>query len=367
MRQAFYRGIIHTAEGSLRKHAVLVDGYDILGIVPENQIPEGFELINVQGKHIAPGLIDLQVYGGNGQLFSVYPQLEALQAMEAYCKQGGALYFQPTIATNRPELMWQACDAFRAYRAAGGQAAIGVHWEGPFIHPQKRGAHIESLIRTLTQQDVEMMTEQGSDVITMLTLAPERCQLAHIQALVKAGLHISAGHSLASYDQAMEAFTKGGISLATHLFNAMSPLLTREPGLVGAIFDHPEVYASIIADGIHVHPAAIRIAHSVMKGRLFLITDAVEQNQTGDYVYLRAGDRYVNQQGVLAGSTLTMLKAVAYCVQQVGISLDEALRMASWYPAKAIGMDDRIGKLAPGYRSGAIVFDDDFQLIYRSV
>lgn len=366
MRQAYYNGIIHTGKSTIEHSAVLVDGYDVLDIVPENAIPEGFQQIDVQGNHIAPGLIDLQIYGGNGKLFSLYPDVSSLVATEQYCKAGGALYFQPTVATHEPALMKRALEAYRQYRDAGGRAALGVHWEGPFLHPQKRGAHVEKYIRRLQIAEAhELVSYQ--DALRMITLAPECCDQQAVEILLRAGIRVSVGHSNATYQQAMQAFSETGIRLATHLFNAMSPLQTREPGLVGAIFEHPAVYASIIADGIHVHPASIRISKALMGERLFLITDAVEENTAGTYVYLRQQDRYVNQEGVLAGSTLTMLKAVANCVQQMNIALDEALRMASWYPAKAVGLDHQIGLLEAGYRSGLIVFDERFQLLYRSV
>ncbi|SFV31250.1 N-acetylglucosamine-6-phosphate deacetylase [Thermoflavifilum thermophilum] len=366
MRQAYYNGFIYTGKEILKHLAVLMDGYEVLDIVPESAIPEGFQRIDVQGNHIAPGLIDLQIYGGNGQLFSLYPDVSTILATEQYCKAGGALYFQPTIATNEPGLMQKALEAYRQYRDRGGKAAIGVHWEGPFINPQKRGAHVEKYIRPLQKDEAKQLTEH-QDALRTLTLAPECCDAACVEILLQAGIRVSAGHSAASYEQARQAFTKTGIRLTTHLFNAMSPLQTRDPGLVGAIFEDPAVYASIIADGIHVHPANIRISKAIMGNRLFLITDAVEESKNEPYIYLRQKDRYVNQEGVLAGSTLTMLKAVAYCVQQVGIALDEALRMASWYPAKAMGMDQQAGLLQPGYHSGLIVFDDNFELLYRSV
>lgn len=367
MRQAYYNGIVYTGNQVLTHVAVLADGYQVLDIVPQDAIPEGFQQIDVQGNHIAPGLVDLQIYGGNGKLFSLYPDVLSLQATEQYSKEGGALYFQPTVATHEPALMEKALAAYRQYRDAGGQAAIGVHWEGPFLNPQKRGAHLEKYIRRL-QIDEARQLAQYHDALRMITLAPECCDAACVEILLQAGIRVSAGHSAATYAQAMQAFSQTGTRLATHLFNAMSPLQTREPGLAGAILDHPQVYASIIADGIHVHPANIRLSKAIMAERLFLITDAVEENKQGStYIYLRQPDRFVNQEGTLAGSTLTMLKAVAFCVEQVGIPLDEALRMASWYPAKAIGLAHQIGLLQPGYRSGVIVFDKHFHLLYRSV
>jgi len=194
-----------------------------------------------------------------------------------------------------------------------------------------------------------------------MTLAPEVCDPALIKRLQDAGIIISAGHSNGTYEQLYSSF-ENGIRTCTHLFNAMSPLQHRAPGMVGAIYDHPTVYSSIVPDGIHVDFNAVRISKKIMGSRLFLITDAVEEGVAAEYIYVTVPDRYVNAQGVLAGSRLTMIQGVRNCIEKVGIAPDEALRMGSTYPAIVTGMDKELGYIAPGYQASMIVLDDKWQL-----
>ncbi|MFT4022399.1 MAG: amidohydrolase family protein [Flavihumibacter sp.] len=191
-------------------------------------------------------------------------------------------------------------------------------------------------------------------MVKLMTIAPECFSPESLGYLQSTGIILSLGHSNASYEQAMAAFDRG-IPLATHLYNAMSGLQHRAPGVVGAVFDHPRVMASVVADGYHVDAAAMRIAKKIMGDRLFLITDAVTQNTEGDYRHILSENRYVMPDGTLSGSALTMYKAVRFCVEQVGIGYDEALRMASMYPARALGIDAYHGKIAPGYWSECCV------------
>jgi N-acetylglucosamine-6-phosphate deacetylase len=195
----------------------------------------------------------------------------------------------------------------------------------------------------------------------MMTLAPERCDPTLVKRMIDAGVIISAGHSNATYDEGYAAF-EYGIPAATHLFNAMSAFQHREPGMVGAIYDHPRVLASVVADGVHVDFNAIRISKKIMGERLYLITDAVEENTRGTYQYLRRGDRFVTENDVLAGSCLTMLQAVKNCVEKVGIELSEAVRMASEYPARLLKRETPLGAIAPGYEAAFVVLDEALEL-----
>ncbi|WP_315819094.1 amidohydrolase family protein [Paraflavitalea speifideaquila] len=194
----------------------------------------------------------------------------------------------------------------------------------------------------------------------MITLAPEQCDPAIIDLLLQHQVIVSAGHSNATYVQAREAFDLG-IPTATHLYNAMSSLQHREPGLVGAIFDHPAVMSSIVCDGVHVDYAAVRIAKAVMKERLFFITDAVAETTTGEYQHLFQGDRYALPDGTLSGSALSMMQCVKNGVEYAGIPLDEALRMAATYPAQLV-RDRKMGLLAKGYEANMVVFDEALQV-----
>jgi N-acetylglucosamine-6-phosphate deacetylase len=191
-----------------------------------------------------------------------------------------------------------------------------------------------------------------------MTLAPEMCGEAELKALINSPIQIAAGHSAATYEQATEAFGKG-IQRVTHLFNAMSQFQSREVGLVGATYDS-DAWASIIADGIHVDYAAIRLSKKMMGKRLFLITDAVTEDTRGEYSFRYQHDRFVDDNGILSGSALSMIEAIHNCVKYVGIPLDEALRMVTLYPAQVAEKDSSLGRVSQGYRADLVVFDDDF-------
>jgi N-acetylglucosamine-6-phosphate deacetylase len=306
------------------------------------------EVIDLQGGKLVPAFIDIQLYGGNGKFFGEHPSVEALDATVAYSRAGGAFLILPTIATNTNEVAFAAVDAIRKYWSAGGKGVFGLHLEGPFINARKKGAHAADKMQEPTVDNIRKLIDYGKGVIKMMTIAPELFTDEGIQCIQDAGIIISAGHSDATYEEANAAFGKG-IGLCTHLYNAMSPLQHRAPGLVGAILDHPTVMASIVADGYHVDAAAIRIAKKIMGERLFLITDAVTNNPDGHYQHRLDGNRYVMPDGTLSGSALTMATAVKFCVEQAGIEEGEALRMASLYPARVLGLDKDWGRIAPGY------------------
>ena len=359
MSVTYINARIFTGEEILEDHAVTTHQGKITSILPHVQKEATGNEVDLQGALLAPAFIDLQIYGGNGQVFSLYPSVTSLAATVAYSKGGGAAWIMPTVATIGREVMLEAMQAVRAYWEQGGQGILGLHLEGPFMNPAKKGAHLEQYIHAPTQEDIDWILENGRDVVKIMTLAPECCDPELVRQLAAAGIVIFAGHSNATYAQAYTSFDNG-IHHATHLFNAMSPLESRAPGIVGAIFDHARVCASIVADGVHVDFASIRISKKIMKERLFLITDAVDENKEGGYIYIREKDRYVSATGVLSGSCLTMTKAVRNCVEQVGISLEEALRMASLYPARAIGREQAFGRIAVGYDAALVAIDSSW-------
>ncbi|MGO4294197.1 N-acetylglucosamine-6-phosphate deacetylase [Chitinophaga sp. RAB17] len=361
MSVTFINARIFTGEEILEDHAVSTREGKITSIRPYAEREATGNEIDLQGALLAPAFIDLQIYGGNAHVFSLYPSVTSLAATVAYSKGGGAAWIMPTVATIGPEVMLDAMKAIRAYWEQGGQGVLGLHLEGPFMNPAKKGAHLEQYIHSPTQEDINWILENGRDVVKIMTLAPECCDPELVRQLAAAGIVIFAGHSNATYAQAYTSFDNG-IHHATHLFNAMSPLESRAPGIVGAIYDHPLVSASIVADGVHVDFASIRISKKIMKDRLFLITDAVEENKDKEagYIYIREKDRYVSAGGVLSGSCLTMTKAVRNCVEQVGIPLEEALRMASLYPARAIGREQALGRIAVGYDAALVAIDSNW-------
>jgi N-acetylglucosamine-6-phosphate deacetylase len=347
----------------LRSHkAVLVDEGRIIAIIAEEDIPSHARKTDLKGNWLAPAFIDLQLYGGNGKLFSHELSTASLQATYDYCLSGGCTQFLITLATNSIEVFIKGIEAAKTYQQQGGKGLLGVHLEGPYINPLKKGAHIEQYIKRPTVDEVIQLLAFGEGVFKMMTLAPEQCDAAIIKLLQDNGVIVSAGHSNASYDEATKAFN-AGIPAATHLFNAMSPLQHRAPGLVGAIYDHPSVMSSIVADGIHVDFSVLRISKQIMKDRLFLITDAVTPTPGGGYPHVFAGDRYTLPDGTLSGSALTMMKAVKNCVEKARIKLDEALRMASLYPAALAGISNEMGKIERGYKAEMVVFDATLEMI----
>lgn len=292
---------------------------------------------------IVPALIDLQLYGAQGKLLSEFPEMDTIKKIYEYCLGGGAAFFQPTIASQSKSVIYQSIDAVKAYKANGGKGCIGLHIEGPWINSTKKGAHDEAVIHAPTITEVTEMLAYGKGAISMITLAPEICTPEIIDAIHAAGVIVSAGHTNADFETATQFFDRG-IKTATHLFNAMSGLQHRAPGVVGALFNHPTAISSIVADGFHVDFSAIQIAKKIMGERLFCITDAVTETNTGMYQHTLVGDRF-ESAGTLSGSALTQLKSVQNLVQHVGLSLEEAIKMCSLYPAKLMQRQEVSGTI----------------------
>jgi N-acetylglucosamine-6-phosphate deacetylase len=355
--KAFNAKLIFTGDEWLQDAAVIVEDGIIKTVLPVKDLPLGMEPEYFENSILAPAFVDLQIYGAYKKLFAVYPDVDSLKLLNSYCNEGGAAFCMPTVATNKPEVLYKCIDAIRQYWRQGGEGILGLHAEGPWINELKRGAHVASLIHSPSVKEVEALLHYGKGVLKIITLAPEVCSKEVIDLIQSSGIKIFAGHSNATYEEAMQHFD-GGISAVTHLYNAMSPLLHRSPGLVGAAFDHRQVRASIIADGFHVDYAAIRIAKKIMKERLFAITDAVTTTTEGYYQHQPEGDKYTADH-VLSGSALTMYTAFRNLVKHAGIETGEALRMCSLYPAQVMKMDDYLGKIAPRYQAKMALLPED--------
>lgn len=359
---AYTAGKVFTGTDMLQHHAIVVQDGIIESVLPVVSVDASITITDFgENAVIAPPFVDIQLYGAAGRLLSVYPDAETVAAIVEYSCKGGAAYCIPTVATNTYEVIFKCIDAIKSYWGNGGRGALGLHVEGPWLNPIKRGAHIESLIFSPTTEQVKELLEYGRDVIKIITLAPEVCSKEIVALIRSYNVVVSAGHSNATYAEACESFDTG-IETATHLYNAMSALQHREPGLVGAVFNHNSVKASIVPDGIHVNFAAINIAKKIMGERLFAITDAVTTTTEGPYQHQLDGDKYVSN-GILSGSALTMGKALVNLVQKVGIELPEALRMCSLYQARLLSITDERLLLRAGYTAEMVVLGGDLQVV----
>ncbi|RLM24018.1 N-acetylglucosamine-6-phosphate deacetylase [Brenneria alni] len=368
---ALTNGRIYTGHQVLDNHAVVIANGLIDNVCPVGELPEGMEKHDIGGALLAPGFIDLQLNGCGGVQFN--DSLEAisvqtLETMHMTNLKSGCTSFLPTLITSNDEFMRHSVNVMRAYLAQNKHQALGLHLEGPWLNVIKKGTHNAALIRQPTQELVDFLCK-NADVIIKVTLAPEKVTSAIIHQLTEAGIVVSAGHSNATWEQAKQGFASG-IRFATHLFNAMPYLTGREPGLVGAIYDAPEIYCGIIADGFHVNWANIRNSKRIKGEKLVLVTDAVAPAGStieqfifaGKTIYYRDG-LCVDENGVLSGSALTMMEAVRNCVEQAGIPLDEALRMATLYPARAIGTDKLLGSIENGKVANLTVFDRNYHIL----
>lgn len=364
MEKIYTADEVFTGVERLPNHAVIVQDDIIENVLPIISLPENPK-IYFHSSLLAPAFIDIQIYGANKKLFAVYPSADTLSDMYKHCLGGGTHFFQPTVATNTPEVVYKCIDAVSDYYKADGKGVLGLHLEGPWINKEKRGAHVQELIHSPGMKEVTDLLEYGKGIIKTITLAPEVCGPDVIDLIQSSGIIISAGHSNASFSEAIEAFDKS-IHTVTHLFNGMSSLHHREAGVVGAVMQHPTVMSSIIADGHHVDFEVIKIAKKLVQRRLFLITDAVTETTEGYYPHELQGNKYVSK-GILSGSSITMLQSVKNCMEKAGIELNEALRMASLYPAEVMGIDHCKGMIKKGYDASLIMLDNDLNLIGGSI
>ncbi|NVC63781.1 N-acetylglucosamine-6-phosphate deacetylase [Vibrio sp. 05-20-BW147] len=358
---------IYTGSDVLSEHALIIENDLITSVVPAADLPSGIEVKDLAGANVSPGFIDLQLNGCGGVMLNDEITAETMQIMHEANLKSGCTSFLPTLITSSDEDMRAAIAAAREYHAKYENQSLGLHLEGPYLNVMKKGIHSVDYIRPSDNSMVDFICA-NADVVTKVTLAPELNNPEHIEKLRDAGIIVSIGHTNATYAEARKGF-EAGITFATHLFNAMTPMAGREPGVVGAIYDTPEVYAGIIADGFHVDYANIRIAHKIKGEKLVLVTDATAPAGAnmdyfifvGKKVYYRDG-KCVDENGTLGGSALTMIEAVENTVEHVGIALDEALRMATLYPAKAIGVDAYLGRIKKGYVANLTIFDRDFNV-----
>ena len=364
MLQAIVNGCIFDGE-SVREHkAVLIEGEHIVAVVDPEQVPADIGAsYDLEGGTLIPGFIDLQVNGGGGVLFTAAPTVDSLRTIGAAHRQYGTTGFLPTLISTRFDVMREAVSAVAEAIAIGTPGVLGLHLEGPFLSPERKGVHDAGKFCQLDQTGLDILTslQVGS---TVVTLAPELTSPQMISRLVEEGVIVCGGHSGATYAQTRDALAQG-LSGFTHLYNAMTPLQSREPGMVGAALEDDDSWFGIIADGHHIHPAAFSVAVAAKKrGGALLVTDAMPTVGSPDTSFILDGKtivasegRVTNAEGTLAGSDLTMLLAVNNAAEFARLDWFEAVRMASLYPARALGLERELGAIRPGFRASLLALD----------
>jgi N-acetylglucosamine-6-phosphate deacetylase len=338
--------------------AVVIKGSRVVAVVPRAELPPTMPVRAMpDGIWLAPGFIDLQVNGGGDGLFHDTPTAAGVRAIAAAHRKFGTTSLLPTLISDAPDTMRRAIAATDAL-AGTDPRILGIHLEGPFLSPERPGVHAVRHLRAPTEADIALLTGPRRGV-TMLTLAPERVPKGFIRQLSRTGLRICLGHSMATYAQTRAAMAEGLIGF-THLFNAMRPLASREPGPIAAALESPGTWFGMIVDGVHVDPAMLRLA---LRGvsRPVLVTDAMPPvggsrarfALYGEEITVKDG-RCLRQDGTLAGAALDMAAAVRNCVRLLGIPLEAALRFATTHPASFLGVDPWLGRLAPGYRADIV-------------
>ena len=369
---AHHGAAIHDGAELHEGAALLVEDGTCAGIVPVRAIPDGARRVALPGGTLCPGFVDLQVNGGAGAMLGDAADVAGLRRIAAAHAALGTAAFLPTLITDTPGRTRAVAAAVREAVAAGAPGIAGLHLEGPHLAPARAGAHDPALIRPMGADDLAFLCELARAMpALMVTLAPEAAPPERIAALARAGATVSLGHTDASYEDCRAA-VRAGARAVTHLYNAMSQLTPRAPGLVGAFLDAPELSAGIIADGVHVHPAAIRAALTARPGAVFLVTDAMAVAGTdlpgfalGGRAVSRAGGRLTLADGTLAGADLDMAGAVRTVAGPVGRGRGEAIAMATGRPAGLLTLPRGAGSLRPGDPFRAVHLDAAGRLAAR--
>jgi N-acetylglucosamine-6-phosphate deacetylase len=341
--------------------AVVIDGDRIVAVVPRADVPSRLPVRDLpEGVWLAPGFIDIQVNGGGDALFNDAPTPDTIRTIVAAHRRFGTTALLPTLISDSAAKMQAAVAAVEAL-ASVEPAVLGIHLEGPFLAPEKVGVHDPRAVRRPTADDLAMLAAPRKSV-TLVTLAPEQVPAKFIANLAIAGVRVALGHSTATYAQTRAAMAEG-LTGFTHLFNAMRPLESREPGPIAAALESTDAWCGLIVDGIHVAPAMLRLALRGLSHPI-LVTDAMPPVGgsrwsfvlNGETIAVRNG-RCARQDGTLAGACLDMATAVRNCVRLLDVPLTDALRFAATNPAQFLGLGQQLGRLAPGYRADLVALD----------
>ncbi|MDA7441180.1 N-acetylglucosamine-6-phosphate deacetylase [Candidatus Pseudothioglobus singularis] len=367
MKQAITGSKLFNGKKFIEHKALLIDDQHIAGIVNEDAIPTDYQVQKLDGGILSPGFIDLQVNGGGGKLFNNSPDKESLNTIISAHQYFGTTSIMPTVISDSLNIL-QKCTDIISNEINNNHSLLGIHIEGPFFNVKYRGVHQKQYINTINASYLNLF-ETLNKFPVMLTLAPECISIKQLKHLKSLGFKILAGHTDANYDQLEEA-VKYGLDGFTHLFNAMGQISAREPGVVGSALDFDETSASIIVDLHHVHPSLINLSFKQKpKGKLFFVSDSMATINHGepsfelyDEVVSESNGRIINSEGKLAGSSITQIDAIKNAYQKCSIPLENAISMATLYPAEYLGVSDYIGQLKKGYRADLAHFDSNFHV-----
>ena len=368
MQTALTQARVLTPDGWREAATVIIEDGWIRDVVATRAVPAGATVHTLAGRTLLPGFIDCQVNGGGGVLFNDQPDVEGIRTIAAAHRRYGTTGFLPTLISDTPAKMRAAVAAVDAAITGGVPGVLGLHLEGPFISRERRGVHAARYLHAPDATELQLVASLANGV-TVVTLAPECVAPDAVGRLADQGVIVCAGHSNADYmtvRAALDAGTRG----FTHLYNAMSPLASRAPGMVGAALDDTASWCGVIVDGHHVDPASLRIAlHAKPRGKIMLVTDAMPPVGAEDPSYVLNGETITMRDGIcqtatgtLAGSALGMIDAVRNAIDMLRVPLEEAARMAATYPADFLGMGDSRGRIASGYHADFTVIDADLEV-----
>ena len=368
------KGNIILSDKILSSGIVLIEGEKISEIYPNGYklSDEKIKLFDFKDQFISPGLIDLHLHGALGKdvMDCNGESLRQIAFHQARCGVTG--FCGATVSSSLDSILKAVETAKKLAKSQLPSEILGIHIEGPFLNMKKRGAHDPDFIRGMSEEEIYPLIRALSSIKALITIAPEvNHNMGFIKMLKEKGIVVSIGHSDATYDQALESFRQG-VSHATHLFNAMREYHPREPGVVGAVLDFEGVTAEVIADGVHLHPSALRLVFArKAKDKICLITDSMKAAGAGDGIYLmgnleivvKGDESRLRESGVLAGSVLTLNRAVKNVIKWTGISVNQAVNMASLNPARVLGLDKKMGTIAKGKYANFAIFDKEFNVL----
>jgi N-acetylglucosamine-6-phosphate deacetylase len=368
MTTALVNARVLAARGWRDDVAVIVEGGQIRELAVTRDIPAGARTHDLSGRMLLPGFIDCQVNGGGGVLLNDQPTVDGIRAIGAAHRRFGTTGFLPTLISDTIDKMRAAIAAADLAMTEAVPGVLGIHLEGPFISRERKGVHAEKYLHAPDADELRV-AESLQRGKTLLTVAPERLAPEAIRDLVAAGVIVAAGHTNADY-ATVRAALDAGLRGFTHLFNAMSPLTSRAPGVVGAALDDSDSWCGVIVDGHHVDAASLRIAlRAKPRGKLFLVTDAMPPVGASNPAYVLNGETIIARDGIcqtasgtLAGSALSMIDAVRNTVEMLGVPLEEAARMASTYPADFLGLGATHGRIEAGFRADFTVVDGNLRV-----